>query len=162
MQVGDSNDSYREKICCRGSMPLRAMRSDGADHPGAELKSRSHLLPAFARLAADSAYPFLRNRECGPDGNSSRNHGSVGNRCCSLSAMTWSRISRRQLPTQRSAIPFCHGAWTLVRLGFRPVHFKNVMTSASNFESRSRITYRYGPASGNASRNCWTTHSAVG
>ena len=35
---------------------------------------------------------------------------------------------------------FCHGAWTLVRMGFRPVAFKNVMTSSSNFESRSRIT----------------------
>jgi hypothetical protein len=27
--------------------------------------------------------------------------------------MTWSRISRRALPTQRSAIPFCQGACTL-------------------------------------------------
>jgi hypothetical protein len=29
-------------------------------------------------------------------------------------------------------------------------------------ESRSKIAYRYGPASGKASRNCWITHSAVG
>ena len=40
--------------------------------------------------------------------------------------------------------------------------FRKVMTSASNFESRSRMTYRYGPASEKASRSCWTTHSAVG
>jgi hypothetical protein len=32
------------------------------------------------------------------------------------------------------------GAWTLVRLGFRPVAVKKVMTSSSNFESRSRMT----------------------
>ena len=44
--------------------------------------------------------------------------------------MTWSRISRRQLPTQRSAMPFCQGAWTLVRLGFRPVAFRNVITAS--------------------------------
>jgi hypothetical protein len=43
-------------------------------------------------------------------------------------------------PTQRSATPFCHGACTLVRLGFRPVAFRNLITSASNFESRSRMT----------------------
>lgn len=30
--------------------------------------------------------------------------------------------------------------WTLVRFGFRPIAFKNVMTSSSNFKSRSRIT----------------------
>ena len=52
--------------------------------------------------------------------------------------MTSSRISRRTLPTHLSAIPFCHGAWMLVRLGFRPVAFRNAMTSASNSESRSR------------------------
>jgi hypothetical protein len=55
----------------------------------------------------------------------------------------WSRISRRQLPTQRSAMPFCQGGWTLVRLGSSPVAFKNVQTSTLNFESQSRITYRY-------------------
>ena len=53
-------------------------------------------------------------------------------------------------------------ARTLVRLAFRPVAFRNAVTSALNVESRSRITYRYGEASGNASRNCWTTQSAVG
>src|SRR3989442_14146136 len=46
-------------------------------------------------------------------------------RCFSFSAMTWSRISRRQLPTQRSAIPFCQGAWMLVHFGSRLVAFRN-------------------------------------
>lgn len=68
-----------------------------------------------------------------------------------------SRISRRQLPTQRSARLFCHGAWTLVRLGFRPVAFMIVLTSLLNIESLSRIIERYGAASGNASRSCWAT-----
>ena len=51
----------------------------------------------------------------------------------------WSRISRRQLPTQRSAVPFCQGACTLVRLGSTPVAFKKAITSASNFESWSKM-----------------------
>ena len=42
--------------------------------------------------------------------------------------------------TQRSATPFCQGDWKLVRLGFSLVASKKVMTSASNFASRSRIT----------------------
>jgi hypothetical protein len=71
-------------------------------------------------------------------------------------------ISRRQLPTQRSAIPFCQGALTLVRFGCKPVAFRKVITSALNFESWSKITYRYGPASENASRSCCTTQSEVG
>ena len=32
----------------------------------------------------------------------------------------------------------CQGDWMLVRFGFRPVAFRNVMTVASNFASRSR------------------------
>src|ERR1039458_3802188 len=37
----------------------------------------------------------------------------------------------RQRPTQRSAMPFCQGDWTLVRLDSRPVALKNTLTSAS-------------------------------
>jgi hypothetical protein len=48
----------------------------------------------------------------------------------------------------------------LVCMGCKPVAFRKGMTSASNFESRSRITGRYCPASAKVSRNCWTTHSA--
>ena len=57
-----------------------------------------------------------------------------------LGTMTWSSISRRQLPTHRSAVPFCQGDCVLVRFGVSPVVFKNRMTSLSNFASRSRIT----------------------
>ena len=39
----------------------------------------------------------------------------------------------------RSAVPFCQGAWTLVRWGFSPVAFKNAVTSALKIESRSRM-----------------------
>ena len=60
-------------------------------------------------------------------------------RCGSLSAITWSRISRRQLPIQRSATPFCQGACALIGLGFSPVVFRKDTTSPSNFESRSKI-----------------------
>ena len=48
-----------------------------------------------------------------------------------------------------------------VRFGFRPVLFRKVITSASNFVSRSRTTKRYGPASGNASCNCCSTQSRL-
>lgn len=34
----------------------------------------------------------------------------------------------RQLPIQRSAVPFCQGTGMLVRFGCRPVAFKNLMT----------------------------------
>ena len=40
----------------------------------------------------------------------------------------------------------------VVRLGSRPVAFKNVTTPLLNIESRSKMAYRYGPASGKASR----------
>src|SRR5215471_7325921 len=46
-------------------------------------------------------------------------------KCRSFSAMTWSRISRRQLPTHLSAVPFCQGDWMLVRFGSRPVAFSH-------------------------------------
>ena len=74
--------------------------------------------------------------------------------------MTWSRISRRQLPTQRSAVPFCQGDWMLVRFGLSPVAFRKAITVASSFESRSRIAHRYRPASEKASRSGWTTQFA--
>src|SRR5580704_15128877 len=44
--------------------------------------------------------------------------------------MTWSRISRLQLPTHLSAVPFCQGACTLVRLAFSPVASRKVTTSS--------------------------------
>jgi hypothetical protein len=57
--------------------------------------------------------------------------------------MTWSsKIGSRQLPTQPSAIPFYQGDSTRVRFGSSPVACKNVITSATNFESRFRITWR--------------------
>ncbi len=50
----------------------------------------------------------------------------------------------------------------LIRFGFRPVALRIRSLSAFSFRSRSRTTYRYEPASGNASRSCWITHSAHG
>src|ERR1700693_2115837 len=41
-------------------------------------------------------------------------------RCRSFRTTTWSSRSRRQLPTQRSATPFCHGLRKLVRFGCMP------------------------------------------
>src|ERR1017187_8652632 len=44
-------------------------------------------------------------------------------RCRSLSTITWSSRSRRQLPTKRSATPFCQGLRKLVRFGWVPKFF---------------------------------------
>src|SRR5216684_4003364 len=76
--------------------------------------------------------------------------------------MMWSSSSRRQLPTQRSAMPFCQGAWIPVRVGSRPMAFRNVITPPSNVESWSIRMKRCGPSPGNTSRNCCTTQAAVG
>src|SRR5579864_5375982 len=60
-------------------------------------------------------------------------------RCRSLRAITWSSSSRRQLPTQRSAIPFCQGLSNEVRTAFI---FRDRMaagTSVPYFASRSWI-----------------------
>src|SRR5215510_3813379 len=51
--------------------------------------------------------------------------------------MTWSSRSRRQLPTQRSATPFCHGLRKAVRNGTLPIAFTDETTSLPNFASRS-------------------------
>jgi hypothetical protein len=49
----------------------------------------------------------------------------------------WSSKSRRQLPTQRSATPFCHGLRKAVRIGSLPISLTADTTSAPNFASRS-------------------------
>jgi hypothetical protein len=64
--------------------------------------------------------------------------------------------------TGLSAMPFCQGAWRLVRFGVRSVDCRNVTTAELYCVSRSRMTCRYGPASGNASRNCCTIRSQGG
>src|SRR5271166_1096882 len=51
--------------------------------------------------------------------------------------ITWSSKSRRQLPTQRSATPFCHGQPKAVRVGWLPMSLTAETTSAPNFASRS-------------------------
>src|ERR1700736_4052489 len=76
--------------------------------------------------------------------------------------MIRSSRSRRQLPTQRSATPFCHGARMPVRGGSRPVAFRKPLTSPSNVESWSSSMKRCGPSPGNTSRSCCTTQAGVG
>ncbi len=52
--------------------------------------------------------------------------------------------SRRTLPTQRSAMPFCQGLRNAVRTGSAPWCLTVETTSAQNFESRSKIMKRCG------------------
>src|ERR1700694_2971077 len=52
--------------------------------------------------------------------------------------MIESSSSRRQLPTQRSATPFCQGTWMPVRVGSRPAAFMTQVTLPSNVESWSK------------------------
>ena len=86
-------------------MPLRASRSDGAIHPTAPSIPPSHSHLAVAAPPAGSARPSLASRE------GDHHRGNARNPV--VSAMMWSRISRRQLPIHRSARPFCQGARTL-------------------------------------------------
>src|ERR1039458_4551246 len=55
--------------------------------------------------------------------------------CCAIR----SSKSRLQLPTQRSATPFCHGLWKLVRLDWMPKLFIVLTTSSLKFAARSKI-----------------------
>src|SRR6516162_9758482 len=76
--------------------------------------------------------------------------------------ITRSSKLRRQLPTQRSATPFCHGQPKAVRVGSLPMSLTAETTSASNFASRSNSKNLCGCWEAHASRNCWTTQSAWG
>ena len=70
--------------------------------------------------------------------------------------------SRLQVPTQRSAVPFCHGLLNAVRFGLMPSARIDFETSSEKMESLSKIKSRGAESSGNASRSCWLTHGAVG
>jgi hypothetical protein len=51
------------RMVAESAMPLRASSSDGADHKGAEVKSRPRPLLASARLVIGLACPSPANRE---------------------------------------------------------------------------------------------------
>jgi len=71
--------------------------------------------------------------------------------------------SRRTLPTQRSAIPFCQGLRNAVRIGWLPIAFTVATTSALNFASRSKIRKRCGCwLYSQVSCNCKATQRALG
>ena len=75
---------------------------------------------------------------------------------------TCSRISRRQFPIQRSAVPFCQGLRNEVRTGSMPSALTNRTTAGLKIESRSKIRYLGALSYGNALRSCYITHAAVG
>src|SRR5258705_3604311 len=70
--------------------------------------------------------------------------------------------SRRQLPTQRSATPFCQGLSNEVRRGFTLRDRTAAGTSSPYLASRSKMTNLGADPNGNASRNCCTIHELVG
>src|ERR1035437_1307781 len=82
-------------------------------------------------------------------------------RCRSLSTITWSSMSLRQLPTKRSATPFCHGLRKLVFFGSMPKLLIVLTTSPLKFIARSKIRYLDCMSYGNASRSRWHTHAQV-
>src|ERR1700722_9233048 len=83
-------------------------------------------------------------------------------RCCSFKTITWSSRSRRQLPTQRSATPLCHGLRNAVRIGWLPKPATAAITSGPNFASRSNKRNLCAGTYGHAFRNCWTIQRALG
>src|SRR5258708_24025260 len=80
----------------------------------------------------------------------------------SFRIITWSSKSRRQLPTQRSATPFCHGLRKAVRVGWLSMSRTAETTSAPNFASRSNSKNLCDSLKVHASRNCCTTQRAWG
>jgi hypothetical protein len=66
------------------------------------------------------------------------------------------------LPTKRSAVPFCQGLWNAVRLGWIPNPVIERATSVEKIESLSKIKKRCAGASGKAFRSCWITQRAAG
>ena len=76
--------------------------------------------------------------------------------------MTWSKRSRRQLSTQRSATPFCQGLSKEVRIGVIVRDRTAAGTSNPYLPSRSKMRNRGADSNGNASRNCCATHRLVG
>src|SRR5258708_18272733 len=76
--------------------------------------------------------------------------------------MMRSRRSRRQLPTQRSATPFCQGLSNEVRTGLTLKDRTAAEASSPYLASRSKMTNLGADSNGNASRNCWTIHKLVG
>jgi hypothetical protein len=84
-------------------------------------------------------------------------------RCRSPSTMTRSSSSRRSVPTQRSANPFCHGERAAVRNCRMPRLFTRASNALSKRASRSR-TRRTGTTTSApmASTICWAAHAECG
>jgi hypothetical protein len=61
---------------------------------------------------ASPACPFPTSREAGPDGDSALNPKADAEDDARSKQTYESRSSRRQLPIQRSVVPFCQGACT--------------------------------------------------
>src|ERR1700719_1364409 len=76
--------------------------------------------------------------------------------------ITWSSQSRRQLPAQRSATPFCHGLRKVVRVGWLPISLTAETTSSPNFASRSNSKILWVFLKPHASRICCATQRALG
>jgi hypothetical protein len=105
--------------------------SDGAARRVSE-RIESCFHPQSEFLSHDlRARPSPVQDESGPHGK------QVGRQQSFEMPFTWSSKSRRQLPTQRSATPFCHGQPKAVRVGSLPMSLTAEPTSASNFASRS-------------------------
>src|ERR1700738_904450 len=77
-------------------------------------------------------------------------------------ALPVAREKGRQLPTQRSATPFCQGLSNEVRIGLTLRDRTAAGTSSPYLASRSKMTNLGADPNGNASRNCWTIHRLVG
>ena len=73
----------------------------------------------------------------------------------------WSSSSRRTLPTQRSATPFCEGLRYAVLVGLMPKDFH----SRDDLRREDRVPIEdevpRSRVEGKASRSCWTTHEAA-
>src|SRR5467141_2098158 len=140
----DEPGRFRDATLVRIRQPDR---TGGVTLPVAHEKGRDlRLWCEFCRLA----FPSRVRDACGPRGSSeyTQRAGVSG--------------GVRQLPTQRSATPFCQGLSNEVRTGFTLRDRTAVGTSSPYLASRSKMTNLGADPNGNASRNCWTIHKLVG
>src|ERR1035441_2133653 len=104
----------------------------------------NHMVQQFSAATTDPTLRHTvlpRTSETGPLRLNTEALHCVGHFFVKIRAASSAELSspRRQLPTQRSATPFCHGLRKLVRFGSIPKLFTVLDTSSLKFAPRSKI-----------------------
>jgi hypothetical protein len=150
-----------ERAAEKVSMSPGARSNDGVDRPIVGLKPRLNPQRASALLAAGLACPSPGSRECGHRDGSSRNRGSAAEM---LFVQCDDMVKDLAPATSHPSFsdPILPGHLDTRSLGLQTGGFQE----CNNLGVKLRIVVKddvaIRAASGNASRSCRTTHSAVG